>query len=101
MRREKEPTARPVSAPKGRWGEYTQLSRQIKQAGLLERRHGWYAARIGLNLLLLAAGWAAFAILGESWWQLLTAAYLAVVFTQLAFVGHVAGPRPLFRSRRG
>ena len=95
-----ELTAVPASAPRGRWSEYTQLSRQIKQAGLLERRHGWYAARIGLNLVLLAAGWAAFAALGASWWQLLTAAYLAVVFTQLAFVGHDAGHRQLFRSRR-
>jgi len=42
----------------------------------------------------------AFVVLGESWWQLLTAAYLAVVFTQLAFVGHDAGHRQLSRSRR-
>ena len=95
-----ELTARPMVVPKGRWAEYTQLSRQIKQAGLLERRRGWYAARIGLNLALLATGWVAFAILGESWWQLLTAVYLAVVFTQIAFVGHDAGHRQLFRSRR-
>jgi fatty acid desaturase len=100
MRLEQEPTARPASAPKGRWSEYTELSRQIKQAGLLDRRHGWYAARIGLNLALLAAGWVAFAVLGDSWWQLVTAAYLAVVFTQLAFVGHDAGHRQISRSRR-
>jgi fatty acid desaturase len=100
MRLEQESTAGPVVAPKGRWGEYTQLSRQIKQAGLLERRRGWYAARIGLNLALLAAGWAAFAVVGDSWWQLVTAAYLAVVFTQIAFVGHDAGHRQIFRSRR-
>jgi fatty acid desaturase len=86
--------------PTGRWSEYTQLSRQIKQAGLLERRHRWYAAKIGLNLALLAAGWAAFAVIGESWWQLVTAAFLAVVSTQLAFVGHDAGHRQIFRSRR-
>jgi fatty acid desaturase len=42
----------------------------------------------------------AFAVIGESWWQLLTAAYLAIVFTQLAFVGHDAGHRQIFRSRR-
>jgi fatty acid desaturase len=100
MRLEQEPTARPVPSPKGRWSEYTQLSRQIKQAGLLDRRRGWYAAKIGSNLALLAAGAAAFAVLGESWWQLVTAAYLAVVVTQLAFVGHDAGHRQLFRSRR-
>jgi fatty acid desaturase len=97
---EQEPTPRPASAPKGRWSEYTQLSRQIKQAGLLDRRRGWYAARIGLNLALLAAGWAVFVVIGESWWQLVTAAYLAVVFTQIAFVGHDAGHRQIFRSRR-
>jgi fatty acid desaturase len=43
---------------------------------------------------------AAFALLGDSWWQLVVAAYLAVVFTQSAFVGHDAGHRQIFRSRR-
>jgi fatty acid desaturase len=100
MSLDNESTARPASAAKGRWGEYTQLSRQVKQAGLLERRHGWYAGKVGLNLALLAAGWVAFAVIGESWWQLVTAAYLAVVFTQVAFVGHDAGHRQIFRSRR-
>ena len=99
MRLDQEPTARPVVAPKGRWSEYTQLSRQIKQAGLLDRRRGWYAAKIAINLALLTGGWAVFVVLGDSWWQLVTAAYLAVVFTQLAFVGHDAGHRQLFRSR--
>jgi fatty acid desaturase len=95
-----ESTAPPMVAPKGQWAEYTQLSRLIKQAGLLERRRGWYAARIGLNLALLATGWVAFAVIGESWWQLVTAVYLALVFTQIAFVGHDAGHRQIFRSRR-
>jgi fatty acid desaturase len=101
MHLEHESTARPVVAARGRWGEYTQLSREIKQAGLLERRRGWYLVRVGCNLLLLGAGWVAFAIIGASWWQLLTGVYLAVVFTQLAFLGHDAGHRQLFRSRRG
>jgi fatty acid desaturase len=92
--------ARPPSPPTGRWSEYTQLSGQIKQAGLLDRRRGWYTARIAINLALLAAGWVAFAVLGASWWQLATAAYLAIVFTQLAFMGHDAGHRQIFRSRR-
>ena len=95
-----ESTDRPVGSPRGRWSEYTQLSRQIKQAGLLDRRRGWYVVRVGLNLALLAAGWVSFAVLGESWWQLVIGAYLAVVFTQIAFVGHDAGHRQIFRSRR-
>jgi fatty acid desaturase len=85
---------------KGRWSEYSVLSRQLRQAGLLGRRRGWYVARIGLNLALLAVGLAAFVLLGESWWQLLVAVYLAVVATQLTFVGHDAGHRQIFGSRR-
>jgi fatty acid desaturase len=100
MSLDQDPAARPLPSLRGRWSEYTQLSRQIKQAGLLDRRRGWYAAKIGLNLALLAGGWAAFVVLGDSWWQLVTAVYLAVVFTQLAFVGHDAGHRQIFRSRR-
>ena len=90
----------PAPSRGGRWGQFTALSRQVKQAGLLERRRGWYAAKIGVNLGLLAGGWVVFVIVGESWWQLVTAAYLAVVFTQLAFLGHDAGHRQIFRSRR-
>jgi fatty acid desaturase len=97
---DRELTAGATPPRTGRWSEYTKLSRQIKQAGLLDRRHGYYTAKIGLNLVLLAAGGAAFVLLGDSWWQLVTAAYLAVVFTQLAFVGHDAGHRQIFRSRR-
>ncbi|HTE68356.1 MAG TPA: acyl-CoA desaturase [Actinomycetes bacterium] len=90
----------PAPSRGGRWGQYTALSRQVRQAGLLERRRGWYAAKIGLNLGLLAGGWVVFLIVGASWWQLVTAAYLAVVFTQLAFLGHDAGHRQIFESRR-
>jgi fatty acid desaturase len=91
---------RRASSTTGRWSEYTQLSRQIKRAGLLDRQRGGYLAKVATNSALLAAGGATFLLLGDSWWQLLTAAYLAVVFTQIAFVGHDAGHRQIFRSRR-
>jgi fatty acid desaturase len=97
---DRELTAGPTPPRAGRWSDYTQLSRQIKQASLLDRRHGYYTAKLILNLGLLAAGGAALVALEDSWWQLVTAAYLAVVFTQLAFVGHDAGHRQIFRSRR-
>jgi fatty acid desaturase len=42
----------------------------------------------------------AFVFIGNSWWQLLTAAFLAIVFTQTGFLGHDAGHRQIFRSRR-
>jgi fatty acid desaturase len=80
--------------------EYAELSRAVRAAGLLRRRPLYYSLKIGANLLLLAAGWTVFALLGRSWWQLLVAAFLAVMFTQTAFIGHDAGHRQIARSRR-
>lgn len=81
--------------------DYAALCGQIRQAGLLRRRAGWYFTRIALNIVLFAAGWTAFVLVGDSWWQLVTAGYLAVVVTQLTFIGHDAGHRQILASRRG
>jgi fatty acid desaturase len=83
-----------------RGSEYAQLSRQVRQAGLLERRYGYYIWKISATVVLLAAGWAAFVLVGDSWWQLAVAAYLAVMFTQVGFLGHDAGHRQILRSRK-
>ncbi|WP_327007776.1 acyl-CoA desaturase [Dactylosporangium sp. NBC_01737] len=80
--------------------QYAQLSRRVKQAGLLERRGGYYATRIASVGVLLVATWTAFVLIGQSWWQLLTAVLLAALFTQVGFIGHDAGHRQIFRSRR-
>jgi fatty acid desaturase len=83
-----------------RGSEYAELSRRVKQAGLLDRRPAYYALKIVLNAILLAAGWTAVVLFGDSWYQLLAAAWLAVVCGQVAFVGHDAGHRQIFRTRR-
>jgi fatty acid desaturase len=88
------------SADSGRGSDYAKLSRRVRAAGLLERRASFYRARIALNVGLLALGWTVFALLGPSWWQLAVAAFLAVVFVQVGFLGHDAGHRQVFRSRR-
>ncbi|WP_345469092.1 acyl-CoA desaturase [Actinoallomurus oryzae] len=72
----------------------------MKRTGLLNRRPGYYSAKVGGNLLLLAAGWVTFALIGRSWWQLLIAAFLAVMFTQTAFIGHDAGHHQISGSKR-
>jgi fatty acid desaturase len=84
----------------GRGSDYAQLSRSVRAAGLLRRRHGYYSVKIAVNLLLLAAGWAVFFLLGSSWWQLLVAVFLAVMFTQTGFIGHDAGHRQISGSKR-
>lgn len=55
--------------PETRGSDYAALSREVKRSGLLKRRPGYYSVKIGANLLLLAAGWTAFALIGQSWWQ--------------------------------
>jgi fatty acid desaturase len=87
-----------LQAPRGT--DYARLSRQVRQAGLLDLRTGHYAWRITITVGLLLGGWAAFLLVGDSWWQLAVAAYLAVMFTQLGFLGHDAGHRQISRSRR-
>jgi fatty acid desaturase len=80
--------------------DYSELSQRIKQAGFLRRRPAYYAAKSASTAVLLAAGWTAFLLLGDSWWQLVTAVFLAFAFTQIAFLGHDAGHRQIFGTRR-
>ena len=87
------------SAPR-RGSEYVELSRQVKEAGLLERRPGYYAWKIAVTVGLRAAGWTVFVVVGNSWWQLAVAAFLAVIFTQIGFLGHDARHRQVFGTRR-
>jgi fatty acid desaturase len=94
------PPALAPSAQPARGSEYALLSRQIKQAGLLERRPAYYIWKIALTAAALAAGWVIFVLVGDSWWQLAVAAFLAVIFTQVGFLGHDAGHRQIFGSRR-
>lgn len=93
-----DPTAAVTTAPRGT--AYSALSRQIKQAGLLDRRPGYYVAQIALVLALVVVGVTALLVIGDSWWQLLVAGFFAVLSTQLGFLGHDAGHRQIFRSAR-
>ncbi len=76
------------------------LARQVREAGLLDRRFGYYGAKIPLTVAAFGAGFAGLILLGNSWFALAIAAFLGLMFTQLGFVGHDAGHQEVFRSRR-
>jgi len=76
------------------------LARQVREAGLLNRRFGYYGAKIPLTVGAFGAGFAGLILLGNSWYALAIAAFLGLTFTQLGFVGHDAGHQEVFRSRR-
>ncbi|MGH3678953.1 MAG: fatty acid desaturase family protein [Natronosporangium sp.] len=88
------------ASARARGSDYAQLLRQIQRAGLLDRRSGYYLIKIAVTAALLIAGWVVFVAVGDSWWQLAVAAFLAFVFAQVGFIGHDAGHRQIFRSRR-
>ena len=73
---------------------------QVRAAGLLDRRPGYYGAKIVLTLVAFAVGWVGFFVLGASWATLGIAAFLGLVSTQLGFLGHDAGHGQVFASRR-
>lgn len=72
---------------------YTKVSQVVRESGLL-RRTPWFYAITG-TLIALAFGGAVtgFILLGDSWFQLLIAAALGIIFTQLAFMAHEAAHR--------
>jgi fatty acid desaturase len=81
--------------------DFAELSRQVRAARLLDRRHGSYALRIGATLAVFAGLWAAFVLIGSSWLQLVVAALLGAAYTQVAFLGHDGGHQQVWRSRLG
>jgi fatty acid desaturase len=76
------------------------LAKQVREAGLLDRRRGYYALMIPITIGAFAAGFTALILIGSSWWALAIAGFLGLAFTQLGFVGHDAGHHEVFSSRR-
>ncbi|MEU6641768.1 acyl-CoA desaturase [Saccharomonospora sp. NPDC046836] len=83
-----------------RGSDFSRLSRRIAEAGLLKRRPGYYTARFATVGALFIAAWVAFFALGDSWWQLAVAAFLAVLFGQIALLAHDLAHRQVFRTRK-
>ncbi|NED97772.1 acyl-CoA desaturase [Phytoactinopolyspora alkaliphila] len=92
-------TVRPDAAPRKRYvSDYTELAREVREAGLLRRRPLYYLLRSAILAVLLGACVAAVVVVGQSWWQLALAAILGVLLTQVAYLGHDAAHRQIFAS---
>lgn len=80
--------------------DYADLSRVIIEGGWMRRRYGYYWTRLIGAVVVLAAAVVAFVMIGDTWWQLFTAVGFAVLFTQIAMLGHDAAHRQIFASGR-
>lgn len=79
--------------------DFAGLTRRISDAGLIDRRPGYYVLRFALVGGAYIGAWCGVVALGDSWWQLLIAAFLAVVFAQVALLAHDVAHRQVFRRR--
>jgi fatty acid desaturase len=77
------------------------LALQVRAVGLLDRRPGYYGVKITLTIFAFFAAWALFVAVGNSWTTLAVAPLVGMMFTQLGFIGHDAGHKQIFRTRRG
>jgi len=77
---------------------YRDVAQVVRETGLLARAPRFYAL-VGAALAVCLGGCVTgFVLLGDSWFQLLIAAALGIVFTQIAFVGHEAAHRQVLSS---
>ncbi|BEL05918.1 acyl-CoA desaturase [Actinoplanes sichuanensis] len=91
-------TSAPRTASTG--SDFAALARRINAEGLMERRAVYYVARISVVTLMFLGGWTAFFLIGSSWWQIVTAAFLAITFTQVGLLAHDLAHRQVFRTKR-
>jgi fatty acid desaturase len=90
----------PGSAAERFTSTYSALLRDVRGAGLLRRRYGFYWSRMTGAVAAFAGLWVAVALIGNSWWQLLPAAAMGLVCAQFGFLGHDAAHRQVFESHR-
>lgn len=79
---------------------FLQVSGVARELGLF-RRTPWFYAMIAAAIAVCFAGAVAgFVLLGDAWYQLLIAAALGILFTQVAFLAHEAAHRQILSSGR-
>jgi fatty acid desaturase len=66
----------------------------------MRRRYGYYWTKLVGAVAAIVAWIVVFMVIGNTWWQLVMAGVLAVLMTQISFLGHDAAHRQIFKSGR-
>jgi fatty acid desaturase len=80
---------------------YPELRDIIKDHGLLDRQRAYYWFKMISTLLLFGIGITVLVLIDNTWILMANAAFFAFVFGQSGYVGHDAGHRAVFASKRG
>ncbi|MGP6174066.1 fatty acid desaturase family protein [Corynebacterium sp. A21] len=79
---------------------FLELTEKVQDAGLMRRRYDFYLPRILFWTLSIVATLVGVVMVGESWYQLILAAFLGLAMSQLGFLSHEATHQEIFQSRR-
>ncbi|MFT4212902.1 MAG: acyl-CoA desaturase [Microbacterium sp.] len=100
-----EPRLGPVRQTYARTGDfpsftraYTDVAQVVRESGLLRRTPWFYGLVAGAIALGFGGCITGFVLFGHSWFQLLIAAALGILFTQVAFLAHEAAHRQILAS---
>lgn len=77
---------------------YRDVQQVVRETGLLQRTPIFYSLVGGALVLAFGGAVTGFILLGDSWFQLLIAAALGIIFTQVAFLAHEAAHRQILTS---
>ena len=77
---------------------FAQLRSMIQENGLFEKQPRYFGFKIPSILILLVPSLALIMLVDNLWIQLLNAVFMAIISTQIGFLGHDAGHRQIFQS---
>ncbi|WP_339620536.1 acyl-CoA desaturase [uncultured Salinibacterium sp.] len=80
--------------------DFAALLRTVREAGLLRRSKRFYITTFAVITLAMAGAWVGFAMLAGTWYILLIAAAMGIIFTQYAFLTHELAHRQVFQSSK-
>ncbi|WP_293695582.1 acyl-CoA desaturase [uncultured Agrococcus sp.] len=80
--------------------DFIELSRKVKDAGLMDRKAGSYVLRLVILSVAFAGAVTLLVTLGNTAWQLAVAALFGILFTQLAFLSHDSAHQQVFSTGR-
>ena len=78
--------------------EFSALLHTVRDAGLLHRKRTFYILNFAVITLLMGAAWFGVVMLSGTWYTLILAGVMGILFTQYAFMAHEASHRQVFES---
>ncbi len=96
-----EPTRIVRTGPRGIGNpvsEFSALLNTVRDAGLLRRRRSFYLVTFLTITTAMVATWFGVVLLQETWYTLLMAGAMGILFTQYAFITHELAHRQVFTS---